>query len=280
MEGKLDKLFKDKLAQHKVNPSDDAWDQINHHLAKNRKSVWAKRFAVAAALLLLISAASIGYFYNSKINSDIPTLTQSKKIENPEINTKAEDESKTNSSEKSKPLDIPIKQSEIISESPISKGSNESRKKTNLIPKPTDSPENEGVREPRVAGKTVLPKQSEPVRDESRELLAGNISNEDIKPVEKDQELDSKEVPDSIEKPMSEKTYPKIRILYKADENSDLVVSNSKTLIDKGIKKLTEFSGEHILTDQVKTKLRNTKEDLLALNFGKIINKSNKQIEN
>ena len=51
-------------------------------------------------------------------------------------------------------------------------------------------------------------------------------------------------------------------------------------VLDKGIKKITKFSDERIITDQVKTKLRNTKEDLLALNFSKILNKSNKDIEN
>jgi len=110
--------------------------------------------------------------------------------------------------------------------------------------------------------------------------MADLISIEDIKPVEQEQQLDSNKEPDSIEEAAPEKTYPKIRIVYKADDNSDLVASNSKTLIDKGIKKLTQFSDEHIITDQVKTKLRNTKDELLALNFGKIINKSNKQIDN
>ena len=71
------------------------------------------------------------------------------------------------------------------------------------------------------------------------------------------------------------KTYPRVTIIYKADNNSELVTSDKKTLIDKGINKITKFSDEHLLTADRKTKLRNTKEDLLALNFGKLLNKSN-----
>jgi uncharacterized protein YbcV (DUF1398 family) len=77
-----------------------------------------------------------------------------------------------------------------------------------------------------------------------------------------------------------QKSYPKVRIVYKADANSDLVASNNRNLLDKGINKITKFSDEHIVTDQVKTKLRNTKDDLLALNFGKLLNKSNKDVDN
>jgi uncharacterized protein YbcV (DUF1398 family) len=68
--------------------------------------------------------------------------------------------------------------------------------------------------------------------------------------------------------------------VYKADANSTLVVSNNRNILDKGINKITKFSDEHIVTDQVKTKLRNTKDDLLALNFGKLLNKSNKDVDN
>ena len=66
-----------------------------------------------------------------------------------------------------------------------------------------------------------------------------------------------------------------MRIVYKANKDSKLVASEKQTIIDKGINKITEFSDEHLLTSTRKTKLRNTKEDLLALNFGKLLNKSN-----
>jgi len=76
------------------------------------------------------------------------------------------------------------------------------------------------------------------------------------------------------------KSYPKVKIIYKANQDSELVASGKQTLINKGINKITNFTDEHLLTAERKTKLRNTKEDLLALNFGKLLNKSNKDLEN
>jgi hypothetical protein len=78
----------------------------------------------------------------------------------------------------------------------------------------------------------------------------------------------------------AKKTYSQVKIIYKANADSELVSSADKTLINKGIDKLTKFSNERLLTTDRKTKLRNTKEDLLALNFGKLLNKSNKETEN
>ena len=78
----------------------------------------------------------------------------------------------------------------------------------------------------------------------------------------------------------TKKSYPKIKIIYKANQNSKLVASSKQTILDKSINKITEFSDEHLLTAERKTKLRNTKDDLLALNFGKLLNKSNKDLEN
>ena len=71
-----------------------------------------------------------------------------------------------------------------------------------------------------------------------------------------------------------------MQIVYKANKGSALVASSKNTIIDKGLNKIADFSDEHLLTADRKTRLRNTKNDLLALNFGKLLNKSNKDIEN
>jgi hypothetical protein len=80
--------------------------------------------------------------------------------------------------------------------------------------------------------------------------------------------------------PIIAKNYPSITVTYKASQNSELLAKKETGVLNKGIKKISRFSDEHIITDEVKTKLRNTREDLLALNFGKIINRSNKDLEN
>jgi hypothetical protein len=112
---------------------------------------------------------------------------------------------------------------------------------------------------------------------EQEELLAATVE-EDINETEMPSESESITLVQANTQP--QKSYPKVRIVYKADANSDLVASKNRNLLDKGINKITKFSDEHIVTDQVKTKLRNTKDDLLALNFGKLLNKSNKDVDN
>ncbi len=280
MEGKLDKLFKDKLAQHKVNPSDRAWDQINQQLASKKRGIWAKRLAVAASLLVLISAVSIGYFYIERIKTDIPTVTESKTVENPEIKTKSEDEIKTPLSKRSESSEMIIdrlKQTVEPRNNGIVENTND---KSIVVAKQAEPIQNEEKAQTLVEKDLIIPVELNPEIEESQQLIAEITSIEDIKPAEDNKNLKSKDEPGSSEEPVSEKTYPKIRIVYKADENSELVASSNKRLIDKGIKRITEFSDEHIITDQVKTKLRNTKDDLLALNFGRILNKSNNQIDN
>jgi cytoskeletal protein RodZ len=123
MEGKLDKLFKEKLARHKVNPSDHTWDQINLQLAGKRRSVWTKRLAVAASFLILISAISIGYLYIDRIQSSQPKLIQSKTSENPEIKSELKDEITTPLSKGSKSSEIFADQQDPIAE-PLKKSNN------------------------------------------------------------------------------------------------------------------------------------------------------------
>lgn len=280
MEGKLDKLFKEKLARHKVNPSDHAWDQISHQLAGKRRSAWTKRLAVAASFLILISAISIGYLYIDRIQSSQPKLTQSKTTENPEIKSELEDEITTPSSKGSKSSEMFADQPDPKAE-PSKNQIIESRvEKSMASTQQPESTQNEIRIQTVKENEMILPVELNPEIAESQKLLADNILIENVELNEKAQINDSQKLPDSIEQPGTKKTYPKIRIVYKADENSDLVASSNKTLINKGIKKITKFSDEHIMTDQVKTKLRNTKDDLLALNFGKILNKSNREIDN
>jgi len=58
MENKLDKLFRDKLEQHTVQPSANAWDKVtNSFPKKNNGVVWAWRIAAALAL-----AGFIGWY--------------------------------------------------------------------------------------------------------------------------------------------------------------------------------------------------------------------------
>jgi hypothetical protein len=276
MEERLDRLFKHKLGNYKVTPTKDAWEQINDQLAHRKKNKWTKRLGIAATLLLLISASFIGYDYLNGIERNTPLVSKSadpKTNENSASqnilqNDKSEQfvagEEETESLEKNNEAKVDIVPSKTMT-AEITKARGQEETLVNIEELPeSNSQEN------------LIPVSEPPVLQES-ELLAESTEPE----IDQNKKEAIEEKLMLVEAtPQTQKSYPKVRIVYKADANSDLVVSNNRNLLDKGIKKITKFSDEHIVTDQVKTKLRNTKDDLLALNFGKLINKPNRDIDN
>ncbi|MCK5372136.1 MAG: hypothetical protein KAQ62_26425 [Cyclobacteriaceae bacterium] len=276
MENRLDKLFKDQLSKHEEIPSPQAWDQIHGQLISKRRKVWGKRFAIAASILLFATAGFIGY-------RSLNTLT----IKKDQFVTKSIDEDK-------------IAKDQINAEEGIIeyKDSGEIKVKDDIK---TDEPQKviTEVKSVEKIDETPSTTDSPIEKIEEKVLLVAEVKldkheiQNDIK-VEEQEEIDEEPIlrEESTEVVLAEnkviieqqefqeikepkKTYPQVKIIYKADKNSELVASDKKTLIDKGINKITKFSDEHLLTADRKTKLRNTKEDLLALNFGKLLNKSN-----
>ncbi|MCK5705252.1 MAG: hypothetical protein KAI29_29075, partial [Cyclobacteriaceae bacterium] len=273
---RLDKLFKDQLSKHEEIPSPQAWDQIHGQLISKRRKVWGKRFAIAASILLFATAGFIGY-------RSLNTLT----IKKDQFVTKSIDEDK-------------IAKDQINAEEGIIeyKDSGEIKVKDDIK---TDEPQKviTEVKSVEKIDETPSTTDSPIEKIEEKVLLVAEVKldkheiQNDIK-VEEQEEIDEEPIlrEESTEVVLAEnkviieqqefqeikepkKTYPQVKIIYKADKNSELVASGKNTLIDKGINKITKFSDEHLLTADRKTKLRNTKEDLLALNFGKLLNKSN-----
>ena len=276
MENRLDKLFKDQLSKHEEIPSPQAWDQIHGQLISKRRKVWGKRFAIAASILLFATAGFIGY-------RSLNTLT----IKKDQFVTKSIDEDK-------------VAKDQINAEEGIIeyKDSGEIKVKDDIK---TDEPQTviTKVKSVEKIDETPSTTDSPIEKIEEKVLLVAEVKldkheiQNDIK-VEEQEEIDEEPIlrEESTDVVLAEnkviieqqefqeikepkKTYPQVKIIYKADKNSELVASGKKTLIDKGINKITKFSDEHLLTADRKTKLRNTKEDLLALNFGKLLNKSN-----
>lgn len=283
---RLDKLFKDQLLKHEESPTPQAWDQIHGRLASKRRKSLGKKLAIAASILLFATAGYIGYqsldsltikkdqlvvkaMDDNSINEE-QSIIEEQSIPKPEeaiveINN-SDDNAKAPTIEvrEQNPDRVQAKSAEILTKEPSEVdlpivGTEEK------IPVMTKVESDEGGIDQKIKTDETIKIIEEPVLPDPSEeiLLAENIT--------------MGEAEERLEKEEKKKTYTQVKIIYKADENSELVSSNKKTLIDKGIDKLTKFSNERLITEDRKTKLRNTKEDLLALNIGKLLNKSNKE---
>lgn len=279
MENRLDKLFKDRLSKHEEIPTPKAWNQLHERLAANRRKAWGKRLAIAASILLFATVGYIGYqsLDTLTIKKDqLVAITMDDKVTNEEqpIAKPKEEISEIKNSKENviDPVNKLNKQQEdIIQEKSIEKIIQEPKVVELPVKKAEEKTlisvavlDNSGVeQEAKVQGPKEL--IEEPILSDSSSevLLAENEPTEEIQDLLKQKE--------------QKKTYAQVKIIYKADRNSELVASGKKTFINKGIDKLTKFSDEHLLTADRKTKLRNTKDGLLAMNISKLLNKSNKE---
>ena len=276
MENRLDKLFKDQLSKHEEIPSTKAWDQIHGQLVSKRRKVWGKRLAIAASILLF---ATVGFFGYRSLN----TLT----IKKDQLVTKSIDENKISEDQRNPEKGIieykdsrEIKAEDDINtdEHQVSITEQKSVEKIAEVPSTTDSRVEKIEEKMHLVAEVLLDKYEIPNEikvEEQNKITEEPLLSEQLTEVVQAENKAVNEHQEIREFEKQNKTYPRVTIIYKADKNSELVTSGKNTLLDKGIKKITRFSDEHLLTADRKTKLRNTKEDLLALNFSKLLNKSN-----
>ena len=283
MENRLDNLFKTKLSKHEESPSPQAWDQIHGQLVSKRRGVWRKRLAIAASILLF---ATVGYFGYRSLNSLTIKKTQyvAKTVDEIDSSEKLISSSEKPSTDNTNSREDVV-ENEIKANEPKQVTTNEKN-----VGKTTEGSLSAALPVEKV-DEDRTPILAEAVVEESETPVVINVEEQDdlnVKPVIKESSKEImwaentglQEEQETIKTPTQKKTYAQVKIIYKADENSALIVSGKKKIVEKGIDKITKFSNEHLLTADRKTKLRNTKEDLLAMNFGKLLNKSNKEFEN
>jgi len=281
MENKLDKLFRDQLSQYQETPSPEGWRQIESQLKSNRRALWGKRFAIAASILLIATIGFVGYRSLSIVEAEHDPFTAQSIDDNQKLKDQPEVQK-----------DIELNKDEVL-EQKDSGSSNIPASQLALTKTLDNTVKDEAkieLKVPAEANKMSDPGATESMNVEKDEEMALDFEEsqniiEGIDPLEESTVIASAESVKNIDENIStnadkKKTYPKVTIVYKGNQDSKLVVSGKQTILDKGINKITEFSDEHLLTTDRKTKLRNTKEDLLALNFGKLLNKSNKDLEN
>lgn len=275
MKNKLDNLFKDQLSKHEETPSPQAWDQIQDQLNSKRKSLWSRRLAIAASVILIATVGFLGYRSLSSVQvEDSPKVaTSTNGIKEHQAPKETELEESTNEH-------VVVEKEEAETIQPILADVHIEDEKINR--EKTIKPANVDIeRSGSLIAEVQVVEQLDPVVESNEvveDITEDAITLDEVtEPVLAEQIIIEEPIESSTQK---RKTYPKVRVVYKANKDSKLVASEKQTILDKGLNKITEFSDEHLLTSTRKTKLRNTKEDLLALNFGKLINKSNKDIEN
>jgi hypothetical protein len=287
MEDRLDQLFREKLSDHKVAPTENAWEQIHHQLAYKRRKKWMKHLAIAASILLFLSAGYIVFQYVKQLDTKPPVITQNENLLNAEMPDKTEIQEVN---EEKTPAISELKLEIITSEGAgtVEKNKTLDGLEAHLSPQVNNSElpaKNEFAKKPikktddvaKAGSNLPEPQMAELPEPQIETHMALNNENDKIETeLPSLTEIDNR----NDHSPVIAEDYPKITVIYKANHNSELVASRETGVLNKGIKKITKFSDEHIVTDEVKTKLRNTREDLLALNFGKIINRSNKDLEN
>ena len=283
MENRLNNLFKTKLSKHEESPSPQAWDQIHGQLVSKRRGVWGKRLAIAASILLF---ATVGYFGYRSLDSLTIKKTQyvattAGEIDNSEkLITSSEKHATDNTNSREDAVE-----NEINAHEPkqvITNEKNVEKITEGSLPVVLPFEKIDEDRMP-ILAEAVAEESETPVminEEEQDELNIKPVIHESTTKVLLAENMELQKEAETIKTPTQKKTYGQVKIIYKADENSALIVSEKKKIVEKGIDKITKFSNEHLLTADRKTKLRNTKEDLLAMNFGKLLNKSNKEFEN
>ena len=279
MENKLDKLFRDRLLAHEEIPSTQAWDRIHEQLASKRKKVWNNRLAIAASIILLVGLGYVG-FRSIDFLSVLETNMSSKSM-NPAAVAEKESiniQKNTRNENDIKPLDEDEKndQNPVVAEVKTSekRAEKSSKQKQHAA---TQHVEVSVAPIPESEHKIIEVENEYPDMAISREEIHQSAKGPEELLAENNQVMEPEESKVNI---ANVKTFPQVKITYKAGKQSELLDSGRKTILEKGMDKITEFSDEHLLTAERKTKLRNTTEDVLALNFGKLINKSNREFEN
>jgi hypothetical protein len=275
MENKLDNLFKDQLSKHEETPSPQAWDQIQDQLTSKRTSLWSRRLAIAASIILIATVGFLGYrsLSSIQVEDSMEVTASTKEIREYQAPIETESEEST-----SKQILVDKDEAETIRQIVADTHIEEENINMEKSIQPMDvNIERSSSLVSEVQAVEQLDQMVEST-DGIEEITEAAVTLDEVTETVLAEQITIEEpIETSVEK---RKTYPKVRVVYKANQDSKLVASEKRTIIGKGINKITEFSDEHLLTSARKTKLRNTKEDLLALNFGKLLNKSNKDIEN
>jgi hypothetical protein len=104
MNNKVDQLFKNKLSEHTMVPSEEAWIRVQSGLPtkKNKIIVYWRVAAVLALVCFLIGI----YFFRNDDQPSTKQLAQKDKISVPETKKETEPQTKVEATEKTQPVNV------------------------------------------------------------------------------------------------------------------------------------------------------------------------------
>lgn len=261
---KLDDIFRDKLRAYEVQPSDRAVEMMMGKLRQQHRSVWIKKWLVAAGLLLL----GIGAIWMA----DILVKTDGDKIFTNVVNKTASGQAEDKVLLEETPA-IRLNENNIISEGVVKAIDIENTEKTVN----TNVPDivNELVVEVAKSSEKPVYIEKHPHKQQDEGQMPVVIS---------DFVKDSDTMPDSEQSAVNaqtgniEKEIVPIKIVYKKTDVVQKQKSNKKNgLFKKGYKKVAAVIDQMNIKDGAKDKLRKTRNDLLAMNPVRLFKKEENQ---
>ncbi|GEM_PF-2672675 len=258
-EYKIDQLFREKLADRKVRPSDNAWEKLNSGLGEERKKKSWIYWSVAASVILLIGIGML-FFSSSEI-----AVKEQRMAENPTI-----EEQRSIPTESLQEVEEPDLSMENTSENLAENINPQAVDKSSSDPDPEKVNENP-IEETRNQSAEITEEKNivseESVNPEVEEVLVA----ESVEPITVEEEEESI-IPEKIEpaieeEPQSqlalneqkEESYPEITIVYKKSDTQTQKTTTFKKIVTIA-RDITE--GEYGIGE-----LREAKNELLA--FGK-----------
>ncbi|MCH7398995.1 hypothetical protein MM236_13400 [Belliella sp. DSM 107340] len=83
----FDELFRNKLSNHEVKPSQLAWERLESKLPKNKKSGYYPFLKIAASIILLLGLGYVGWFLSNEMAPEAPQVAEVNKDQVEEENT-------------------------------------------------------------------------------------------------------------------------------------------------------------------------------------------------
>ncbi len=291
---KTDRLFKDKIGGLEYPPSSEPWQVIEQTLQKKKNQQRWRWLAAAASIILLVGLGSYFVINDSMnlIQTAVDTSTQLKNTE-PEMTTNK----KTMKGEDTKT------ESEHAGKMAMKMAQNKNQEINNIKPDTKHTTNKKQHRaENTIAMKTPNTTEvnanisSVELQDQPRPIaqklaqLPDEISKTDEIPLAVDQGTElpttQKNAPDVASQAaikqnnLEEQKYPQVKIIYKKSQDESVLAYAQEKIVEKSIKKISDIKDDLKISDETKAKIRNAKDDILTLNFGRIFGKTTQNIKN
>jgi hypothetical protein len=257
MENKIDRLFREKLGGMEMMPSTRGWEQISRGAVSRKSTMPWIRWAAAVFLLVM----GIAYLFERGQRQAMPGVMLSEKAE-----SASQIADSPPALAKAPEVEAPAAEVIESDKTPARKFRSHSDAVRIQAPAPTptkalSSPEE---RAPQLQLAVAEPAEAGPIGEQA--TATGFIhENPDLR-------ADAGEFNNAFE---SAEPLP-IRIVYKKGRQPEPDRAGLG-IMQRGMEKLTALTDDLKLSEEAREKLRNTKDDLLAFNVGRLINRKNNE---